>query len=762
MATPFRNKQFTFTQPDGSTLEVRGTGDQHYAVFETLDGFTLVKNPDTDFYEIARVSDDGSRLEPAGVAAANTAGARATVRPGIRIDPQAARASGEEGARRMGGRRCDQRRAEQRTMARMAFAADGAVFAPPRRDTVGDFVGLCLLIDFSDEVGVITPAQVTDFCNTPGYTGFGNSGSVNDFFRANSINRCRYTNIVTPYYRAQHPKTYYTNPNIADGVRARELIVEALNHWKANNFDFSGLTVDDEGYVYAMNVYYAGRVVNNWGKGLWPHAWHLQTPVQLMAGRRAFDYQFTDMSNELTLGTFCHENGHMLCDYPDLYDYGYESSGVGAFCLMCAGNNADEKNPPHISAYLKRKSGWANTVSPIGHDQTITLPAGTNDFAIHVKSGREYFLLENRARAGRDAALPDEGLAIWHVDEDGDNSNEHRTPEKHYELSLVQADGNYHLETSRNHMGDATDLYGRTNKRFADGTAPGSRWWNGTSSHLDVHEISTPGSSVTFKTRLHSHVANPQALRRESSPAAAIPDNQAAGISDTITFTESATIGSVAVILDITHTYRGDLQATLMTPWGASIVLQPRNQGGSADNIKRTILEADLPALASLRGRGVTGPWRLTVQDLAPADTGVLNKWALEFATTGQAPGEVVLAEAPGVQIPDNNASGVERALVTNAGGTVGRVEVSVNISHSYIGDLRVGLRSPAGTEVILHDRSGSSGDNLVKTYTPATKPELATLAGQTIAGAWKLFASDRDAQDIGKLNDWRVAIRPA
>ncbi len=38
MATPFLGNIFIFTQPDGSTLRVRGWGDQHYAVFETLDG----------------------------------------------------------------------------------------------------------------------------------------------------------------------------------------------------------------------------------------------------------------------------------------------------------------------------------------------------------------------------------------------------------------------------------------------------------------------------------------------------------------------------------------------------------------------------------------------------------------------------------------------------------------------------------------------------------------------------------------------------
>ena len=348
MAAPFSGKTFTFTQPDGTKIQVRGWGDQHYAVFETLDGYTVTKNPATGFYEVAALSSDGTLLEAAPGPAGNLDGTRAAVPRGLRIHREAARARGMEGAMRLGGRRCDQRREQRKSVARAARALGEAVFAPPQRQTVGDFVGLCLLIDFSDEPGTIPRDEVERFCNQPGYSGFGNSGSVSDYFRENSLDRCRYTNIVTPYYRAQKPKTHYTDPNIEQGVRARQLIVEALNHWKANNFDFTPLTADSGGFVFAMNVYYAGDVANNWAEGLWPHAWHLATPVLLAPGKSAFDYQFTDMSHQLTLGTFCHENGHMLCDYPDLYDYGSESSGVGAYC-RCAPAATSTRRTPRTS-----------------------------------------------------------------------------------------------------------------------------------------------------------------------------------------------------------------------------------------------------------------------------------------------------------------------------------------------------------------------------------------------------------------------------
>jgi hypothetical protein len=258
MSTPFIGESFTFTQPDGSKIQVRGWGDQHYAVFETPDGYTLARNPQTGFWEVAELSSDGNSLQPVPGARAMPDGGRARVAPRLRIPPSSAHAAGREGALRFGGRRCDERRIESRQLRRALrtmAASGGPALAPPQRTTVGDYVGLCLLIDFSDEPAAIPRDEVERFCNQQGYTGFGNNGSVRDYFFDNSLGRCRYTNVVAPYYRARFPKSHYTDPAITMGQRARELIREALQHWKGNGFDFSPLTADGQGLVYALNVF---------------------------------------------------------------------------------------------------------------------------------------------------------------------------------------------------------------------------------------------------------------------------------------------------------------------------------------------------------------------------------------------------------------------------------------------------------------------------------------------------------------------------
>jgi M6 family metalloprotease-like protein len=765
MSTPFIGESFTFTQPDGSTIDVRGWGDQHYAVFETLDGFTLTRNPATGFWEVAQLAPDGASLEPVPGARALPDGGRARVAPRVRITPAHARAAGREGALRFGGRRCDERRTEnrqQRRMLRMMAAAGGPALAPPQRTTVGDYVGLTLLIDFADVPATIARDEVERFCNQPGYGGFGNNGSVRDYFFDSSLGRCRYTNVVAPYYRAQFPKTHYTDPAIPMGQRARELIREALGHWKAQGFDFAPLTADGQGLVYALNVFYAGPVVNNWSEGLWPHAWHLGAAVPLVAGKSAFDYQFTAIGSELKLGTFCHENGHMLCDYPDLYDYGNESAGVGMFCLMCAGNHADQKNPVQISGYLKRLSGWAGNLTTLEHGRVVTLAAANNDMAIFSKNDDEYFLLENRVKAGRDAALPDGGLAIWHVDEQGNNSNEQMSAGSHYELSLEQADGLFELEASRTENGDANDFFEGAAMRFADDTTPGSKWWDGTSSHLSIDQISAAGAQMSFRCTLGNVVTPPAGLlMRESSPNRAIPDNNNAGIADTITIAEAMTIADLKVGVQIKHSFRGDLQVTLVAPWGAAVVLHPKGRGGNAKDLNTTFDPGNAAALAPWRGRSTQGAWRLEVRDLAPVDTGKLERWALAFTPQEVVAGPVVLEESPGTAIPDSPAAGIERTLATNAPGIIAGAELQLDISHSWIGDLRVALVSPAGTEVLVHDRSGAGNENIAATYTAATAPTLAALAGQPIAGAWKLRVSDHERVDVGKLERWRLTLRP-
>jgi subtilisin-like proprotein convertase family protein len=192
------------------------------------------------------------------------------------------------------------------------------------------------------------------------------------------------------------------------------------------------------------------------------------------------------------------------------------------------------------------------------------------------------------------------------------------------------------------------------------------------------------------------------------------------------------------------------------------VELQPRGQGGSADDVKVTFDETSVPALATLKNHSSKGAWRLAVYDLAAADVGRLNRWSLDISSAAVTLGPVDLQESPGTTIPDAPSPGIERALTANSTGKVGSIEISVNILHPYVGDLELTLVSPAGRAALLQSRAGGSDHNLVRTFTAVTSPPLATLVGQPIAGKWRLKIADREAQDVGKLNNWRLLIKPA
>jgi subtilisin-like proprotein convertase family protein len=107
-----------------------------------------------------------------------------------------------------------------------------------------------------------------------------------------------------------------------------------------------------------------------------------------------------------------------------------------------------------------------------------------------------------------------------------------------------------------------------------------------------------------------------------------IPDNQAPGARSVIHFDEAGLISDIAVSLDITHAWVGDLLVRMAAPSGTVITLHQRAGGGTPD-LKRTFDVGTLPVLGGLLGQSLRGDWLLTVEDQAPRDVGTLNSWEI-------------------------------------------------------------------------------------------------------------------------------------
>ena len=521
-AAPVVGEKFNLRQPDGSFVAVRIWGDEFYQVVESLDGYTLIRDPKTGIICYARLAPDGNDLLSAGIPATDSISGTLTLQQHLRINPAAVRAKVAAARARF---------AEGDRQALLAVGAGAAVplAAPP---CTGNVQAICLIVDFSDEMATIPRDNVDDYCNLVGYTGYSNNGSVRDYFYEVSDGNLTYTNYVPPaYYRAQNPKTYYEDPAIPYGTRAKELIIEALEDLDAGGFDFSQYDANGDGLVDGINCYYAGSTNNAWAEGLWPHSWSVSFSADDVSTYR---YQITDMGSQLDLGTFCHENGHMICYWPDLYDYDYDSNGVGRFCLMCYGGFA--KNPVEPCAYMKYVAGWATATLLTTPQFGLSAATGVNQMYKfeHPTLSNEYYLVENRQSTGRDDGLPDSGLAIWHVDTYGNNDNQQMTPESHYLVTLVQADGDWDLEHDSNY-GDSTDLWKAPTLTQCDpDTDPNTDWWDGSESDLGIYEISGPGATMTFTFGISRLILSTAAIERTIYLGDALTD-------DSFTVANSAT-----------------------------------------------------------------------------------------------------------------------------------------------------------------------------------------------------------------------------
>ncbi len=179
--------------------------------------------------------------------------------------------------------------------------------------------------------------------------------------------------------------------------------------------------------------------------------------------------------------------------------------------------------------------------------------------------------------------------------------------------------------------------------------------------------------------------------------------------------------------------------------------------------------EATFPDLAG----GATGdgapPFRFSVASDAPDQQPVSFTLAVTESATGFTETlsfDVLISSCAttaatdvGQAISDNSTA--ESPFDYGNAIEIGELNVYVDIAHTYIGDLQVKLVSPAGTECLLHDRSGGSTNNLQTWYDTNTAPAepLSIFNGENAFGEWKLVVSDHAGGDTGSITGWKLEV---
>ena len=139
---------------------------------------------------------------------------------------------------------------------------------------------------------------------------------------------------------------------------------------------------------------------------------------------------------------------------------------------------------------------------------------------------------------------------------------------------------------------------------------------------------------------------------------------------------------------------------------------------------------------------------------------GKVNAFKAVTAALPAAPEPLIdVALNPELDIPDAGAP-VSSSIVIDQVGTIRDLRIGLNITHTYIGDLRIDLMAPDGTAVTLHNQTGGSSNNIVKVYGVQDVPALGSLVGKNVQGTWKLRIVDVWRVDIGRLNSWRLIAK--
>ncbi|MFN8144879.1 MAG: M6 family metalloprotease domain-containing protein [Bacteroidia bacterium] len=563
-ASPFNGNIKQFTQPDGSVVDLKLYGTEYYMRAEGLDNYTLIRDAESKWICYARLSEDKSELISTGIIYKGRSGDPSTFQspPGLQqhldITQQARNAIIKKNQSLMNG-------SHARENSRIGPGAGDVNNGTPIHPVSGSIHGLCIVVDFSDQPGVVPISEFNDFCNNLTYNGYGNNGSLRTFYSDISGGLVDYDNVVYGYYRA--PETFAYYDALPYTVGAQTILGLALDWIATTGFDFSTLSLNPDNTIMAINLMYTGNPPV-WAQGMWHHQGYYSgfTANGVFSGA----YNCSPANSPLAIAVVAHENGHMIGKWPDTYKYDNLNGpdGIGSFDLMC--NYGDYFNPTPPNPLFRSNAGWGRVVDVTNFNglNSDTANSMTCYRYNNVNDTNEFFLLENRMRNGRSAAISDEGLTIWHIDRTGDNQT------THHEVFLVHADNNYFDENQA--------CYHSANYlEFSASTNPSSEWYNGDPSGLRVWDIGSVNSILDYK--LGNGVASPSL---EINYISLSGDNNSNGYLEP---SESADLNVNSLNLGQINSAAATISCTAVGPNSGYITVNTLTQGLGAISVSQII-----------------------------------------------------------------------------------------------------------------------------------------------------------------------------
>ncbi len=190
-------------------------------------------------------------------------------------------------------------------------------------------------------------------------------------------------------------------------------------------------------------------------------------------------------------------------------------------------------------------------------------------------------------------------------------------------------------------------------------------------------------------------------------------------------------------------------------------------------NIVETASTASTSFKTKLLSPLTTYYWR--VRPVNPCATGAFSS-IFSYTTA-----DILCRDFIATDIPKNilatGPNTVTSTLAVNELMDLTYVKVKLNITHTWVEDLTISLKSPKGTIIILSRENGGNGDNFTNTvfddnattpiasgtapFTGSFKPDdaLSALNGESAFGNWQLIVKDGYNEDGGALLSWTLTV---
>jgi M6 family metalloprotease-like protein/uncharacterized repeat protein (TIGR02543 family) len=525
-AVPASPEPFVVKQPGGTSFYAVMQGDEFQGWAETLDGYTIVKNAATGYFEYARHNAAGE-LVPSGIVVAPAFAAQ-MMQEGL-LPPKGLRPPRNTALEQFQERFLKAHHEARMATAQKVTPTVTGTWAPT--PVTGPKKILIILVSFADVALTSTPAYWSNAVHDLA------GASVARYYQDNSFSNISIaavphtqpggpTGVVSVTLGTNHPNCGGSCSFSTESAWINAALAAAAPYVNFAALDTNGngtISVDEALIYFVLAGFESSAGAST--PGIWAHAWG--GPGVAVSGKNvdhwALNGERYNATEIMRMGVIAHEMGHAMGGLPDLYDISGKNQGLGIFSLMAGGSWGRKSGeiggttPVGLDAWARHYLGWSTPQYPSdGASVTFVSGLASKDSAVMLlnpaTSSSEYWLVENRPPTNWDGGMYPNlgtwtgGLLIQHIDlnvgtKSGNSFNSYTVGPHQGNLAVEPSTATCSLKAvapATSSRGCPTILYYNGNSTTFNGAStPNSNYYSGATSSVGVSGVSLPGSTMT-------------------------------------------------------------------------------------------------------------------------------------------------------------------------------------------------------------------------------------------------------------------------